>query len=332
MFVYLLLQSLFSVLLIIISYKLFLLIFSKKISVIGAAIVGFYPHFITRVWNASEDIAYLIFILLSFYFLILFLKNKKNKNIYIAGLFLGCAFLTRSTILFFIILLLPFLFLIIKNNRLLIISKFLGVVLLTISPIIVHNFFIYNKVLLSDHGGNLFWVGNNKYVYDQYPEVTVDLIQKQLFNDLSKEDVRKMRSMNHMEQENFMFNKAITFIRENPLLYTKSIIKKAVSSFSFYYHPIDLKESPNRKFVKELIHKLFYMPLFILGMLGIILYSKNKRSESMIFILFYISLICMAIIYWSQSRHTIVYHITFIYGVLLLFSYNKRIRNFLKLE
>jgi len=317
LFFFLFFQSLLSVLLVYVCYRTFTLIFSKTTGMLGAAIVGFYPHFVSRSWNSSEDNLYMLFIISSFYMLFKYFKKKDIKFLFLTGFLLGLAFLTRSTILFFIILLLPCLLLFIKNNKAFAFSGLAGVFMLTISPLLFYNYSIYGKILLSDHSGSRFWVANNKYTSDLYPETSIDVIERYMFNDLGKTDVEKMKHLDHLDVESFLQDKAIAFIKAKPALFFKGCFKKAVSALSIQYNPTILTNSKEPKY-KNIIHQILFLPLFIAGILGIVIYYKKAPKESLIFIVYYLSLILISMIFWAHTRHTIPYYITFIYGLMLI--------------
>lgn len=317
LFFFLFFQSLLSVLLVYVCYRTFTLIFSKTTGIVGAAIVGFYPHFVSRTWNSSEDNLYMLLIISSFYMLFKYFKKKDIKFILLTSFLLGLAFMTRSTILFFVMLLLPCLFLFVKKNKVFAFSGFAGVFMFTISPLLFYNYSIYGEILLSDHSGSRFWVANNKYISDLYPETSIDVIERYMFNDLGESDVEKMKYLDHLGVEKLLQDKACAFIKEKPALFLKGCFKKAVSALSIQYNPRNLTNSKETKY-KNIIHQILFLPLFIAGIFGIVIYYKKAPKESLIFIVYYLSLILISMIFWAHTRHTIPYYITFIYGLMLI--------------
>ncbi len=160
-------------------------------------------------------------------------------------------------------------------------------------------------------------MANNKYISDLYPETSIDVIERYMFNDLGKNDVEIMRRLDHLGVENFLRNRALTFIREKPALFLKGCFRKAVAALSIRYNPTIPTNSKERKY-KNIIHQIFFLPIFTAGILGIVIYYKKAPKESLIFIVYYLSLILISMIFWGHTRHTIPYYITFIYGLMLI--------------
>ena len=317
LFVYILLQSLISTLIVYVAYKLFTLKFSQKVSLLGAAIVCFYPGFVSRVWNATEDNFYLLFILSSIYFLFRFFSKSRLKYLRYSSLLIGLAFLTRTTILTFVVLIFLFIVISQKKSRLILLLNAVGIFILTILPLIVYNYTIHKKIALADVGGSRFWIGNNKYIYELFPQTSIDIIGYYAAQDLSREDYIKLGNMDHFEKENYLLHKAFSFIKENPKSYLLGLVKKIISVFSITYNPH--KKSKNMR-IRQWVHVLTYVPLLVLGILGFVLYFKVSPLENAVMIIFYLSLVSLAVIFWAHTRHTIPYHFTFIYGTLLFFD------------
>lgn len=326
LFLYILLQSLISTLIVYVSYKLFALTFSKKISILGAAIVCFYPGFVSRVWNASEDNFYLLFILSSIYFLFRFFSKSSLKYLRYSSLFIGLAFLTRTTILTFLVLLVLFIIITQKRSKLILLINTAGIFIITILPLIMYNYSIHKKIALADVGGSRFWIGNNKYIYELFPQTSIDIIEHKMAQDLSKEDYIRLANMSRFEKEDYLLHKAFSFIKENPRSYLLGVFKKFISVFSISYNP--RRESKNMP-IRQWVHVLTYVPIFLIGIIGFVLYFKVLPLENAVIIIFYLSLMVLAVIFWAHTRHTIPYHFVFIYGTLLYLDQNKTLRKIL---
>jgi hypothetical protein len=163
----------------------------------------------------------------------------------------------------------------------------------------------------------MFWVANNKYICSLFPKTSIDVIERLMFNDLKKSDVNQMIKMDHLELENYLFRKGLNYLKEDPSRFLKGSIIKAISALSLSYNPQSSDSSRLSK-TKTLIYRICYLPVFIVGSIGIILNFKKNVGENIIISVYYLSLIFMSMIFWSHTRHTIPYHFTFIYGALLL--------------
>lgn len=320
---FLLIQSIFSLIYVFLAFRLFANIFSHRVSLVGAAAVGFYPYFISRSWNSCEDNLYFLFIIGSIYFLSEYFKKQRVTSFMMSSVFLGLAFLTRNTILFFVPILSLFLLFMLKKNRIRMVILY-GLLFLTMAmPLLYYNYTIYQKFMLSDHGGSRFWVSNNPYVLQDFPGMSIDRIEARMFFELNADDARKLKSLDHLGQESFLMQKTLKFIKENPVLYVKILGKKLLAAISLSYHPYSAKKNMD---LRRKMHYATYIPLFILGILGFLLYAKNEWKISLIMAGLYLSLLAVSMVFWAHTRHTIPYHIFYIYGALLFLNYNAFIK------
>jgi hypothetical protein len=316
--VYVLLQSTFSIIYCWVAYKIFCQHFSKGIARIGLLIIAFYPYLLSKIFNASEDNLFLLFLFGSWFFLFSFLKTEKPRQLIISAILLGATYLTRSTILFFFLLLIPYLFFFVKEFKFKWLVLFGTVFFLFISPMLLLGYSVYRKPVLGDHSGSRFWVANNTYILKDYPKTSVDRIEERLFNELDSSDVAYLKGAGRLEKEDYLKNKAFTYIKENPADYVKTILKKGINVFSLTYNP---RASGKNMFLRQLLHAVFYWPLMLMGILGFILNYRRITHIDSVFILFYLSLIALAMLLWAHTRHTVVYHISFLWGLLLFVQY-----------
>lgn len=317
---YLIFQSIISAVSIYVAFLLFNKFLSEKIALIGSAMVAFYPYFVTRVWNATEDNLYIMFILISFLFIFRFFDSKKIMYLFFSGFTIGMTYLVRSTILFFVILLIPLIFFLVKKRKIFCVIIFISSFIIPLTPWLFYGYSIYGQFVMADHNGSRFWVANNNYVIKLFPKIAIDRIEGMMWNELSYKDFLQLTGKGQLEREKILLRRAKDFIIENPWLSIRSGMKKAFSALTLKYNP----ESAGKNMkLRNVFHFAFYLPLFFFGLIGILLYGRKYKIQCCIFITYSMSLIFMAFFLWAHTRHTIPYHLTYIFGVLIYLEHNK---------
>lgn len=320
LFFYLLFHSLISGVTIFLAFTLLRRFLSEKVAYLGSVIVAFYPYFVTRVWNATEDNLYIMFILIFLLLIFVYFDSQRYGILALAGLTLGATYLVRSTILFFVIFIVPLVVIREKKRRIAAAAILLITFTIPIIPWIFYGHSIYGHFVVADHNGSRLWISNNPYILQMYPRTSIDRIEERMWNGLSYEDYISLASKGQLERENKLQHKAIQFITKNPWKFIRGGLKKAFCALSLSYNPTN--EEKNMK-LRNIIHNLCYLPLLLFGILGIILYGKKYKIQSLVFILFSLSLAAMSFLFWAHTRHTIPYHLTYIFGLLILIEENK---------
>ena len=169
--------------------------------------------------------------------------------------------------------------------------------LITISPYLVRNYLIYEKIIIHSSFGFNLWKGNN-----QNSKVGGSfIIEKTLQNKIDKIPENKFFRINF---DKIFLEEAVKNIKKNPEKYLILYLKRTASYFfidlesykdnrtlpSNYYNPVP---TISLVIVKKVIVPLHYLPIVLLGitsLIGIFLSDKKSyRLNYLIFILlFYI--------------------------------------------
>lgn len=317
--VFVFLQALFSLVYCFFIYKLLLRHVSKLSAVLGLILALFYPYFISRIYNASEDNLYLLFLTSAIYLIDKFHNKKRWSDLIWSAVLMGLAYMTRSTILFYVFLLVPFLWVSVnwKTSFL-----FTIVFILSISPQLIYNYSIYRRILLSDHSGSRLWVANNNKIIGQYPRKSIDRIEEEMFLTLNGSDLDSMKNMTPLQKDDYFRSKAIKYIKENPLQEMRVITIKMLNSLNIFYNPLSNLKNNSSRIIGNFT---FYVPLFIFGIIGLFYTLRTKRFINLLLLLCLISLILSSGLLWSHSRHTIPYH--FIYIIWVCFYIDRHLKN-----
>lgn len=130
----------------------------KKIAVLAAAIVAFYPDLIEISAMLMSETLYLFLLCLVLWLFFRYLANPGWGAMLILAVFLGLAVLARPPVIFFIPIIL---FYFLKKKQLLKAGIFLIVLLIVFAPWTVRNYVVYQEFMPLGAAGNFnFWIGN----------------------------------------------------------------------------------------------------------------------------------------------------------------------------
>jgi len=203
---------------------------SEKVALTAAFTTAFLPELIY--WNGylTPETLNLFMLILPIFFLTKSLKNPSRSNIFLSGLFLGLAALTRAQA----IIIAPFLllsFVLVQRDRLRAFRNACLIFLffaLTFSPWVIRNFAIHHRlVIIPTTTGQAFYVANNLG--------TVKEIGKPagLFHE---EDMSLFKGMSEVDIYNWYRREAFKFIFSHPKDYLKLVIDRFFRFWRFYPH------------------------------------------------------------------------------------------------
>ena len=290
-------QILLSSISIVIFYKINKIFFTKNISFYSSILFSLIPLHLYACGQISSISLQIFFTILFFYFFFQ-LTEKKNLSSIISLSFIGgLLLLLRGE--FIVILLLSLLFLLfffrlsIKN-----IILILLITLITISPYLIRNIVVFEKIIITKSLGLNLWKGNNsKSTVEGYEEFDNELIKK--INSIPK---NKYYGINY---DNVFLEQAKKNIKENPKKYFTLFIKKFIS-FLF----IDVNSSnPNY------YNPLHYLPILILSitsLIGIILSDKKSNKLNYLILVFFINIIIFSIFFILPRYKLIIFPIQII--------------------
>ena len=251
-----------------------------------------------------------IFFTILFFYFFFQLAEKKNLSSIISLSFIGgLLLLLRGE--FIVILLLSLLFLLfffrlsIKN-----IILILLITLITISPYLIRNIVVFEKIIITKSLGLNLWKGNNpKSTVEGYEEFDNELIKK--INSIPK---NKYYGINY---DNVFLEQAKKNIKEDKKKYFTLFIKKFIS-FLF----IDVNSSnPNY------YNPLHYVPVLILSitsLIGIILSNKKSNKLNYLILIFFINIIIFSIFFILPRYKLAIIPIQIIFTNVLVDYIRKR--------
>tara|TARA_B100001939_G_scaffold340193_1_gene347948 strand:+ start:1107 stop:2351 length:1245 start_codon:yes stop_codon:yes gene_type:complete len=280
--------SLFSILV----FDKIIKLFSKKnsINIILLSIFSFFPM---NVFAASQisSITLQIFLILNFfYFLFLFNYNKNIKNLLLFSFFSGLLILIRGEFFLFYFFTIIYFFLFIEKNIRFIMISFI-VVSMLVTPYIFRNYQNFDKLVLTKSFGYNLLKGNNPSFKVEGDYEIIKKIQ------ISEKNIKTDNNY-EINLDNLFKEKALEFIKEEPLSYIKLYFKKI---FSFFF--IDFNSTyPN---YYNLMHLAPKITLSIVSLFGTVLAIK-KRGNYQFLALYFILSVLLFSIFFILPRYNLI--------------------------
>ena len=264
-------QAILASISIVIFYKLNKFFFSQKISIYNSLLFSFFPLYLYATGQISS-ISLTIFLAIYFYYF--FFKIKKDKkyiDILLYSLIGGLLILVRREFIAIIILSSFYLFLFCKIPFRKVLLIFL-ISSITISPYLIRNYIIFDKIIIHAGFGYNFWKGNNpnskvegsEFINENF-QILIDKIPKDKFYRINEDTI--------------YIHEAIKNIKKDPKKYFFLYIKKTLSylfidiesTHPYYYNPFH------------------YIPNLLLGitsLFGILLSDKKSSSFNYLILIF----------------------------------------------
>ena len=281
---------LFSSILTIVVFVLAKNIFTEKEGLLAAFITAIHPglvYYSTEFHPLTFDALFFTLIVI---FLVKLSKTAKLKDAFLVGLFIGLAFLSRTSALIFVpiaVLLVMFLKASAKSR----VKLILCVLLVSLSMVAawtVRNYVVLQKVIVTRSSpGWLLWLGNNP----NHTGSAMYTKDKAVISTLDEEEYDKLRDMDELAQNDFFTTRAVEFIKKDPAGFFTRGIKRVYyfwwfSPQSGFFYPQSWLD----------IYKVFYLFIIVpalLAVFGIGIYRDRMKNVYMpgVFIIIFSCLI-----------------------------------------
>ena len=261
-------------------YKINKMFFSKKIIFFSSLFFSLFPLHVyaaTQISSISLQIFLTIFFL---YYLFLIINKQSFRSILVFGFISGLLILLRGEFYGILFLSLCYLFFIkIKIKNILIIIL---VSLITVSPYLVRNIIIFEKVTVLKSFGYNIWKGNHPYALENSLIVGAEMRDKNL---QEKIDNITIDNNYRFKFDKIFRDRTLKNIKKDPWAHLQLVIRKGISFLLIDFNSPD----PNY------YNPFHYLPILLIGLtslIGIIL--SDKKSSKLNYLIF-ILLIYVAI-------------------------------------
>ena len=256
---------------VLIFYKINKFFFSQKISFYSSMLFSLFPLYIYACGQISSISLTIFLALLFYYYFFKISNNNKFTYTFLFAVIGGLLILLRREFILIIILSSFYLFFYFKTPIKNILLVFL-ISLITISPYLVRNYIIFEKIIIHSSFGFNLWKGNNR---NSKVEGSF-LIEKNLQDKIDKVPKDKFYRINF---DKVFLSEAIKNIKDDPLRYLTLYIKRTISYFF-----IDIESSKYNYY-----NRIHYLPVLLLGITSLIgIYLSNKKSYQLNYLIFII--------------------------------------------
>jgi len=249
-------------------YKINVKIFSENICLINSYIFCLFPLNVYAAGQISSITLQIFLLIIFFLFTFKLSENKNLKNHLLFSLLAGLLILIRGE--FILILFFTLFYLLIKKKIKIKSFILLGLVtLLFISPYLVRNYNIFNKIILVKSLGINLWKGNNEFSKIQGYE---NLENENFLNIKNKIEGLEKDIFYELKRDKIFLHEGLKNIKEKPFNYSYLFLKKI---FSFYFFDFQ-SNYPN---YYNLFHILPILVISVVSFLGLILTFKKKEFK-----------------------------------------------------
>ena len=308
-------QALIAALSIILFYQLNKLFFSKKTSFYSAVVFSLFPLYLYACTQISS-ISLQVFLTVAF--LYLFFLTKRNFFFYYIVLFSftsGLLILLRGEFWFIYLLSIIYLYLFLKIPLKKILLIFL-ITAITISPYLIRNFLIFEKVTVINSFGYNLWKGSHPYAIKNKIVAGSTLTNVDLMKKL---DSIKIDKFYRAHWDKVFLNEALKNIKSDPVAHFIFYINKAIS-----FVLIDFKSSDPKYW-----HPLHYIPLLLFGagsILGFILSNKKSKELNYLIFIFFINIAIFSTVSILPRYKLVILPIQIIFTIVLFEFFRKKIK------
>jgi len=269
---------------------------------IAGTMAAFYPYFVWHDTSLQDTGLFTFFVTLS---LLLFYRVRNSKSHLFwgtAGLSLGLAMLTRSSLMPFLGMALLWSALVVSGSiraRLGRVVMLAGVLLVVLVPWLLRNQIVVGAPILTSQSGRFLWIGNNEHTFSHYPQDNIDASEAEAWLALSPAEVLEIQSLadDEVAQSDWFFKRGISYIKENPGTTLWGAIRKIWTSFSWIF-------SPDKRSIEQLAYSISYIPLLVFGGWGFWITRDRWREFSLIYMLF-LSFMVGTAIFWAHTSHRV---------------------------
>jgi len=247
-------------------YKINKFFFSNKLSLFSALLFSFFPLNAYASSQISSITLQIFLMILFFYFFFQLVEKKSLLFIILFSFTSGLLILIRGEFYAILILTLLYLFFLkIKIKKILLIVL---IVSITVSPYLIRNVLIFEKIVMMKSYGYNLWKGYHPYAIENSLIVGSEIVDADLQKKLDTVPRDKFLRINF---DKIFFNEAIENIKEKPKENLILFFRKFIS-----FILIDLK-SPNPNYYNP----MHYLPVLLIGITSLIgiIFSDKKKSK-----------------------------------------------------
>jgi 4-amino-4-deoxy-L-arabinose transferase-like glycosyltransferase len=274
--------------------------FGERAGLIAAALAAFYPYYVVHDTALQETSMVGVGATLAVWALLRTRTSALPWAWLGAGALLGVTVLIRGTLLPSALGALAWIALVGEgtwSRRLLRAAVVAGACGLVLGAWMARNYEHVGRFTLSSEAGAEFYWANGPYTFSYYPRVTIDQSAKAAQDALTRAARKTLAAMPETVRSDWYLAEAWRYIAAHPGEIALGAVRKEAAGFSWVLNPE--REGP-----VGLAYTLSYLPVFILGLLGMALARTDWREASLIWLQF-AGFIAVTAIFWAHTSHRV---------------------------
>jgi len=290
-------------------------IIDRNIGIASSLVSVFYGVYVFFVPMLLKPSLFLFLETLSILLLIIGIKDKKNRPLFLSGLTIGLMMITRGNTLIILLFLFIWMIGVLKNHGVKTIVAKISIYLLGISVILIpfatRNYIVSRQIVItSTCGGFNFYIGNNKTACGLYSPL-VDGNQTPFYEKKHMKLVAEQklgRKLTYNQASDFWFSESIKWIINNKLDFIKLILTKIQIYFNHYEIP-DAEDFYIYQNHSSMLRFCFITFAIIasLAIAGMIFGMRDPRKLSLLYFLFISNSISVVLFFiFSRFRVPVV--------------------------
>ncbi len=268
-------QILFASISVAVFYKINKLFFSKKISFYSSALFSCFPLYLYSCSQISSISIQVFLTILFFYFFFQLTKKRSLSSIILFSLSSGLLILLRGE--FYAILILTLIYLMFLKINIKQILLIILITSLTVSPYLIRNVLIFEKIVMTKSFGYNLWKGNHPHAIKNSLVVGAEIVDEAFQKELDLVPRDKYLRINF---EKIFLERAIQNIKKEPVENIKLFFRKIISFLLIDFN------SPDPNYYNP-IHYLSVLLLGITSLIGIGLSDKKSNELNYLILIFF---------------------------------------------
>jgi hypothetical protein len=275
-------------------------IFNRRTGMLACAMTAFYPYYLMHD-TALQDTAMVTFCAaLSVWLLLRARRLNRDFDWLLAGVALGTMPLVRASVapaiavgLFWCVVWGASGNISAKLRK----GSILALAaIVTVGPWLFYTYRATGVPVFSSQNGLALWMGNNPDTFSRYPAGSIDRSRDEAWRNLSAADRAELadRANDEIATSNWYAHRALEFMRANPFVVAKGALQKIEAGFSWWLNPYRERSAEAAYFVG-------YVPVAILGILGMVL--AREQPGTVLIAMLYLAFIAVTAILWAHTSH-----------------------------
>jgi 4-amino-4-deoxy-L-arabinose transferase-like glycosyltransferase len=276
-------------------------IFNAYVGIFACTIVAFYPYYVMHDTALQETGMVTFCTAASVWLLLRASKLNRNRDWFLAGIALGAIPLIRASLAPAAGVGLLWCAVWGATGNILERLRKSFVLLVAVAsitgPWLMRTYDLIGTPVLSSQTGFALWMGNNPDTFLHYPAQSIDRSRDEAWLKLlSGNDLVGLQRLanDEMGRSRWFADRALIYMRDNPLLVLQGMFRKLDAGFSWRLNPV-------REPLAQAAYSIAYVPITILGLIGMFL--ARRRREVILIGMLFITFICVTAVFWAHTSH-----------------------------